>query len=316
MRLALVSCVRDEAELLPAFLAYHRALGVTRFYLYLDHSSDASEDVARSCADAVALRRDRTAAHLTLHQIACADDALARARAEGFDWLLHLDVDEFAFGGNAGEGALARGDLRTLLSTTRPETEAVVLRTCEAVPTVAGDGAPFWTLRDFLVDAALERPVLDPTTQRLRRLDRWLGHDLGKSIVRVAADVQAATSHAWTRRQGVALPEPRPIPTERRGRHYHFVVQGARHWREKYRKLASDPPHWPRGGRVPFPKQAWKEAALRLGDAEAERYAREWVLVAEPLLASARAQGVVRRFTDVEDVLRATGFLEPARSTA
>ncbi|MCI0637008.1 MAG: glycosyltransferase family 2 protein [Actinobacteria bacterium] len=318
MRIGLVTCVRDEAEVLLPFLSYHRALGVTRFYVYLDRSRDASHEIVRAFDGGVAIPRDRRAdePHITCLQLACADDALARARVDGLDWLLHLDVDEFAWGESPGATALARGDLLRMLSGVRGDTEAVLLRTLEVVPHADLDDRPFWLLHDVQDGGALERDVYDPGQHTVRTLARWLGHDQGKSVARVAADLQAATPHLWTRRQGVRLPAILPIAYERRGCHYHFVVRGARHWRQKYRKLADDPATWPRGGPVEFPKQAWKEAAARMSADEAERYARRWVLVGEPLVASGRARGIVRRVTDVEEVLRESGFLERRRESA
>jgi hypothetical protein len=318
VRLGLVTCARDEAEVLLPFLSYHRALGVTRFYVYLDRSRDASREIVGAFPGAVAIPRDRRAdeTHLTSLQLACADDALARARVEGLDWLLHLDVDEFAWGENPGTNALGRGDLLRMLAGVRADTEAVLLRTLEVVPHADLDGRPFWMLHDVQDGGALERDVYDPVQHTVRKLARWLGHDQGKSVARVAADLQAATPHLWTRRQGVRLPAILPIAYERRGCHYHFVVRSARHWRQKYGKLAADPATWPRGGPVEFPKQSWKEAAALMSADEAERYARRWVLADEPLVAAGRARGIVRRVADVEEVLRESGFLEGAPASA
>ena len=63
-RVALLACVRDEAEFLPAFLLYHNAIGIERVYLFLDRCTDASEDLAggfRGCARSPSILRRRPA---------------------------------------------------------------------------------------------------------------------------------------------------------------------------------------------------------------------------------------------------------------
>lgn len=296
--------------MLPAFFAYYRALGVCRHYIYLDRPTDGSEEIVRSVHDAEAIVRDRASGHdLTTHQLACADDALARARADGIDWLLHIDIDEFAFGDNPGADVLERGSLVHLLQRARPSTEAVMLRTLEVVPRARFEGAPFWQLHDVQDGGVLERDLLDPNSGRTTRLARLIGHDLGKSAVRVAADVRAGTPHAWTRRHDVPRSELEPIPTEHMGVHFHFVVQGAVQWRDKYLKVAEDPAHWPRGAPVPFPRQAWKEAVARLSRVDAEQYARDWVLVGDEEIERGYRSGVLRSASEVEAVLRAVGFI-------
>src|SRR5262249_50261271 len=59
----------------------------------------------------------------------------------------------------------------------------------------------------------------------------WFGHRAGRSIVRVAAKVEALDSHRWTKWQD-AWENGRPawdlpIPTVRRGWHAHYINTGA-----------------------------------------------------------------------------------------
>src|SRR5262245_56411062 len=111
--LAMVMCVRDEADFLPYHLAYHHALGVTRAYVFLDRCADATATVLGSCpwARAIDADRDPDVESLPVYQQRCADRALEMARAEGIDWLMHLDADEFAWGDNPAPG----GGLLSLL---------------------------------------------------------------------------------------------------------------------------------------------------------------------------------------------------------
>ena len=330
---ALALVVRDEARFLARHLAYHRALGVSRAYVYLDRCVDDSGAIARSFDFAEVVERDRDPAErfMSTYQTGVLADALSRARAEGVDWLLHVDADEFAFGENAAEPSdpdleppadlLARGDLRRLIRrATRPwrgglrglgrRVDQIILRPLEVVPTPLTAGQPFSALFWFQDGGALSRDLLDPTDGTVRRLDDWLGARRGKSLIRVAADVKPKSAHDWQTMSG-----GRPV-TANAGFHLHFVVTDGRHWLEKYRKFSEYPATWEKGNAVRFPKQAWKEAAARMSDADALAYFDRWVAVpgAElSRLAGTREGRHLRRTTIVPDVLSAAGD-DPTRA--
>ena len=313
-RLALALVVRDEERFLGANLAYHHTLGVTRAYVYLDRCADASPAIAAAFPWVESIRRDRDPddRHMSSFQVRCLDDALERARAEGFDWLMHLDADEFAWGDNrvgplgrllgrpAPANLEALGSLTAMLARVRPSTAMIRLRTKEVVPEPVEPGSPFWKLHHFQDQGVFRRPVLDPTTGLVRQLDYWIGSHRGKSIIRTAAPVRAESAHDWAGRDATVGTR---IPTQRLGWHYHYVVVDSEQWRAKYRKFAEYPDHWSSGRPVRFPKQAWKEASLRLTAEDARRYYDEWVAVGPADLAR-RVDGrrIVReRF--VEEVL-------------
>ena len=69
-------------------------------------------------------------------------------------------------------------------------------------------------------------------------------------------------------------------------------VTGAAQWQDKYRKIAA-PDHWPNGCPVPFPKQAWKEAALAMSPNEARAYFETWAAVGATDLRRGLAEGTV-----------------------
>ena len=121
VKLALVSTVRDVAAVIDSFIRYHRAIGFDRLYLFFDDADDPAADQAEAYPEAVVWRRgpalhrrwEQTRRYRSHHvgpfidtevqarQILNAAVALDLARAEGIDWLLHLDGDELFFPGAA-----------------------------------------------------------------------------------------------------------------------------------------------------------------------------------------------------------------------
>lgn len=303
----MVLVVRDEERFLDAHLRYHRAVGVGRVYAYLDRCTDATPDILARFPDTEVVERDRAAGQrfMSAYQTDCLADALGRARRDGADWLLHLDPDEFAHGeGPGGDPSLpalvrrASGRWRKL----GRRVDQVVMRTVEAVPTPLEPGEGFADLGWFQDGGAWERPMLDPRDGSVRCLDHWLGSNRGKSLLRVAADAEPASAHGWARRGGG------PLVTAHAGRHLHYVVTDAAHWMQKYRKFSEYPGHWEKGKPVRFPKQAWKEASVRMSPAEAEAYFHRHV-AADPAelarVAATPAGRFLRRDSSVRDVLAA-----------
>ena len=319
--LAMVLTVRDQERFLAANLAYHRAMGVSRAYVFLDRCTDASPRIAQSFPWVRTLDHDRRPddTFTRTYQSRCADMALELARTEGFEWLMFVDPDEFAFGqwlpGRLRRLAERRpwrrkprpevvGSLPRMLERVGPTTEQVRMPPKEVVPTPLAEGEPFWKLHYFQDRGVLERPILVPTTGEIRRLNRWIGYRRNaKSIVRTSADVRAADSHRWTRSQSIADAKTDDIPTEYHGSVYHFVVVNAAHWREKYLKVADLPNHWLTGRPVQFPKQAWKEASLLLSEAEARAYYDRWIVFHPRQLLWPRLRGHVVHSTVVETVV-------------
>lgn len=303
--MAMVLVVRNEERFLDAHLRYHRALGVGRVYAYLDRCTDRTPEILRAWADTEVIERDRSEAQkfMSTYQCACLGDALGRARRDGVDWLLHLDPDEFAHGENPGGGASLPGLVRRAATRWRGlgrRVDQIVMRTVEVIPTPLGPGQSFLHLPWFQDGGVWERPVLDPGTGKMRTLRNWLGNSRGKSLVRVSADAEPASAHAWARVGGGRL------VTVRAGRHLHYVVTDAAHWHEKYAKFSEFPARWEKGNPVRFPKQAWKEASVRMGEQEAADYFREHV-AADPAelerIARTRAGRHLRRDSSVSGIL-------------
>ena len=296
--LAMVLVVRDEERFLEQHLKYHHALGVQKVYIFLDACQDDSPRIARQCDFAEVLQRPRRSdeAFMSVYQTRCLAEALQLARRDRFEWLLHVDPDEFCFGDDRGWLArtLARtldfgkggsGSLVRMLDRIPASIDQVRMHTWEVLPIREATGEPFFYHTVFQTKQVLTRHIMDPTTQQVVELKQWLGGRRGKSIIRSSADVVPGTAHEWRSSRGGAL------NSRWAGWYYHYVVVDGEHWWDKYRKFAAFPPHWEKGNPVRFPKQQWKEAAVRMTKNEAVEYFDRWVAL--PRREAETARGTV-----------------------
>ena len=113
-------------------------------------TAPASPRPATGCgrSSSILKRRKQFSYIAHLHNVAF-DRALQLARQEGFDWLLALDADEFAYGCEQRPAwdrpAIAQGSLIDLVERAPREAEMIRLRTRELVPQVLPAGVPFWS---------------------------------------------------------------------------------------------------------------------------------------------------------------------------
>jgi len=301
--IGLVLVVRDEAGLLAANLAYHRAMGVQRAYVFLDRCTDGSREVVAAHPWVEVRDADLPAGLRTFstHQRRLMEEGLERARADGLDWLLHLDADEFAAPGLKARLTGRARDLPALLARVPREADAVVLEPWEVVPLRPVRDVAFHRLHLFQRGRPLVRRILDPGTGEVRVLDRVLGHSRGKSLVRTRARARAASAHRWEGADGAAL------RTVRAGMHFHYVVTGPEAWRAKFARFAEYADRWESGRPVTFPKQAWKEAAPGMSPEEARAYYARWIALGpRDVLPGLLRAGVVYD-PWVERVLRRAG---------
>lgn len=304
--LGMVICVHNEQLLLEANLLYHHAIGVDTVYLFLDRCTDRSEEIASRFPWVRIIHRNipEPPYFCREHQSACMNDALEMAREDGLEWLLVIDADEFAFANNTpGKEGFAKKDrkllreefrespnadrwiranLKCLLRDVPPGIDQVILQTMEALPLALPDRKRFWEQEYFMTKGPYPGKIMDPNTREWRKMDRWLGHSLGKPIVRTSAHVEAYDPHSWTRWQNVSLPEFAwrfPIPSVRRGWHSHYYCVEPEVWLKKFRDIALQHEFWPSGMPMEFPKLQWGRASVNMSSADAAAYLAEGVQI-------------------------------------
>ncbi|HMP91167.1 MAG TPA: glycosyltransferase family 2 protein [Kiritimatiellia bacterium] len=302
--LAIICCLHSMTAMTPAFIAYHQAMGVRRFFLYLDRCPKVTVDRIATLPGVECHIADRdTNTDNIINQLACADHALQRCRKLGIDWLLHIDVDEFACGDDE------TGSLTNLLDKAPDDIEQIILRTRETIPTPVSSPWNFWEQHAVWSETPPSRMILDPRTNQAVNVTRTLGHQQGKSLVRTSAPVQAGNSHRWTRYTGKQLPPLVDIPTLCLGEHIHFHLFSPEQWLEKYRAFDADKPFWPRGNSKPFPKQAWTELASRIDLPEAIAYYRAWISINKEKADEYVRTGQAHAVYVVSQTLKKCGFL-------
>ena len=324
----MVATIRNEERFLEAHLRYHRALGIERVYLFLDRCDDASASIAARFPWVERFEIENGfefhyASHLHTE---CMDLACDLAREAGCDWMLGIDPDEFAFGSQTaalsaesnGAELIEAGSLVRLVESVDPGIQLVRLPTWELLP--GPRETPFWEQDRFQREPGrVEREIYHPLTGETRRWQDFLGHHEGKCLVRLSEDVQAYDSHRWVWNQECPPPHRPsfvPLATEKRGLHFHFLLTGPTHWREKYRKFSHVPSTWPCGTAVEFPKQTWKEAASTLDSDEAANYYSRWIALDPRDEARLLSDGDLVRCRTVEKILLAVGFPGPDSSEA
>jgi len=92
--LSIVACFKNEAPYLREWLEFHRLVGVERFYLYDNASSDNPDTVLQPYIDKGIVKAFWT--DMQLCQFACYFNAL-RVFEQQTRWIAFIDLDEFLF---------------------------------------------------------------------------------------------------------------------------------------------------------------------------------------------------------------------------
>ena len=327
MKLGLVMSVRDEAAILRQNLLYHRHAGVDIVYLYDDGSKDGTlgsiRDLAfvrlpeRTSPDTFGAAAEPYAARAAVDQCSRqtlnAFAAVAEARRDGIEWLLHLDADEFA---SPSLDAATEGGLRELLGSMPPAVSAVRFPTCEMVQRrLEYEDVTTEETLFKRPGARIARMVQDPLRDRSWQLEGFYGHSFGKSAVRLSEGVRPHGVHKFAAADGSEL------ATERRGCLLHYWAHGFSDFRRKHR-LTGPLSTYPTGPPVAAHVRLWRELAHNADfseDALRDYFAR-FVLFSADEVARLRRRG--RRFglfpveaaiieiTAVRDALARLGLLD------
>jgi predicted AlkP superfamily phosphohydrolase/phosphomutase len=284
--IALWAMVRDEALRLAPWIRYHRALGVGPIILYADRCTDDTAEVAEAFDDVWVTEVDRPADEaVSVAQNRYGTLALDRARELGCDWLLGVDVDEFAWGGSVADlrqlsahDVLDLGSLQRLVESTDASVGQIRLQTLETVPLRLPIGRHSHSTTWVQHGSPHVRSLTDPSTGAPRLMEKFIGHQLGKTLVRVHADLLPNGPHGWLRSDGS---EP---STSDAGLHLHYFVSDYESWVAKCRGWVDLGDTWDGVIPRPFPRNEWRDFVAGAGENELRAHFATAIAVDERVL--------------------------------
>ncbi len=285
--IALWAMVHNEADRLGPWIRYHRALGVGPIILFADGCTDETVDVARGFDDVwiFDLEPRPVDQRLSIAQTESGLVALERARTLGCDWLLAVDVDEFAWGGSPAELRSACTDdvrevgrLQRLIESVSPNVEQIRLETLETIPLRVPLGQRFFATTWVQHGQPYVRSLGVPPTGEPRLIERFLGHQLGKSLVRVGSNLVPDGPHRWYREDGS---EPETVHA---GLHLHYFVADLKSWALRWRRRVHLGDTWDGAIERPYPHNEWRDFVATSTVEEQRRYYETSVAVNECVL--------------------------------
>jgi Glycosyl transferase family 2 len=220
MRIACILTVRDEELLLAANAAYHRYLGITDFFIFLDNAPASTASIAKQIPSCVVFENqtfeslaefsrdkpelDLNALQREYHRIAGvrlalnANAALQYCRAGGIKWLLHIDPDELVFPRDYGA---AEGALGNYLQSVSADVDVIRFQNIESVPQSVAPKSAFsevyFRTRALLNQtiSAGKRTLVCPRTGIAVDAGWFRGHSSGKLAIRCASKAYVTSPH-------------------------------------------------------------------------------------------------------------------------
>ncbi|MEE9416841.1 MAG: alkaline phosphatase family protein [Acidimicrobiales bacterium] len=287
--IAIWAMVRNEERSIEPWVRYHQALGVEKFFLFLDRSTDQTLELAQRFdgVEIVNVEWSPEREPMSDLQSRLASRALGAAREAGIDWLLGVDVDEFAWGGSIDdlravnppeEGFLGAGRLSRLVAE-RPGIEQIRLETLEVVPVEVPVGQSLFRANWVQFREPFVRSVAQPETGEPMLMDKFLGHQLGKTMIRVSASLVPGGPHVWVRPDGS---EP---ASQDLGCHLHFFVGDFESWTRKCRGWSQwHDDTWEGSIPRPFPLNEWRDFVATSTEEQLRVYFDTQVVVDEATL--------------------------------
>lgn len=163
-RFAITYTVKNEADLLPDAIAYHRALGCSKFYVFFDGTTDASRELIGgatdvTCADSLPpvaaeapewIRRiaPRWHENMDVRKRINTYTAAQWARRDGVEWLINIDPDELLLLTESGADSAAA--VAEFFRPIPPSVDQILVRNLEAIALGPGTGKPFIDCTLFL----------------------------------------------------------------------------------------------------------------------------------------------------------------------
>jgi hypothetical protein len=293
-RVAIVMTVKNERDMLRSNILFHRCMGVERFYLFLDETTDRTGEtltdldyveVAESMSAGRFLsskahrdltgRSSRLARAVeesehqhTARQILNTVVGLEGARERGIEWLIGIDADELVC---PRIEEAERGEIGAFFGAFDGRTEQVRLRPLEIVQqnkhyrNVFAEGVLFKR-----PGSGVGRPVYDPLAEKIQRFERRTGRFwrfrfpkfrrfdwwYGHHEGKCAVRVDRDIVPLVHRFEAL---DGHDLVSEERGYLLHYFMYNVEDFIKKYRNYEKQPDKWLYGTAIPYRKKLWRD---------------------------------------------------------
>ncbi len=290
MHIGIAMTIRNERPLLRRNMLFHQFVGVDKVYLYLDRTTDGSEETVSDLpfvqvaptTDPESLRGRPGAAtyiahpdHVTARQALNVIRSMELAEQDGLDWLIHIDADELIC---PKADSIERDDLKRLFESVGDDIESVQFLPYEAC-------ARRSEYKDMLSEETIFTPpgakgtrtVFDPINNSNIEAALWLGHEKGKGAARVGRGLAPRGPHTFVR-----LDRSRPR-TVNRGLLLHYYLGGFDHFVRKFRNFVDRPDTWINGRSIRPAKRLWRDLvnSPEYTEQQLRDYFERWVLISD-----------------------------------
>ena len=282
MKIALVLTVKNESRLLRHNLLYHKAIGVSRAFVYFDGTTDNGKETLIDldfveAQDSVNtevyenydfLNRFTSKAkeHHTARQCLNTYDALQKSKALGFDWLISIDADELITI-HTDEPS----NLNTFFQNLDNSVEVVNFRTLEVLQqrkhfgNVFAEADLFKTRKNFKYRGEnIFRNIYNPSLKKYDKHYYWYGQTMGKGAIRVQSDLMPHNVHRYVHKDNA---QPKTI---KEGFVLHYHAYDGQDFIKKFRNFSEHPEHFLSGNRVESLKLLLKDVVNNHGYSEEE----------------------------------------------
>ena len=225
IKVGIVSTVYGVGDGIFSWLEHHKRLGISHVLLYFDHLSEPDERtlaeqlgrkyassflsimdgeaiMAQSWGTAESIdpelaelaRLGSSSSAVCARQTLNASHALQHAREQGFDWLVHLDADEWFYLLGQGQGGASLEEHFSSMQ----DYGLIRYLNHELVPQTLENSKGYFKINPTLAESRLGKTGWRSVKQEICDGAPWFtAYTNGKSAVRVSRGVSASGVHGW-----------------------------------------------------------------------------------------------------------------------
>lgn len=326
--IALTLTVKDERDLLRPNILYHRYLGVSKFYVFLDGTTDdtrakvadlggvelsdsisgesflVSSERRKAVAECWRLRDtlEKSVRYHTARQVLNSFAAWEQARDAGIDWLISLDADELVW---PGTSSLMENQLSRELSGLAREVEQVRFPPLEVIPRRCPRANVFREGIYFKRSGSrVRREVYDPFRRKTHKLEfaPTKYYKLGIYRVRRFTWWYGHRRGKWAVRLGPSIApsvhqccrlDGKPLNTVRKMYLLHYLLYSYNDFIKKYRNISNQPNIGLTGIPVQYRKRLWRDIVNSpiFSEALLQDYYKQWIAFGDEDIAHLTQSG-------------------------